>query len=301
MFIKFPHVERIGSDEIEGILEGTCYVFPKIDGTNSSVWEECDDTGACELKCGSHRRVLSRGDDNAGFCAYVHKFPEPFISLFVEKPHWTVYLEWLVPHTLKTYRDDAWRKAYVFDVLDRDTGRFVPYDEYYPLLDSLGFDLIPLMATVTNPTEEWLTAQLDKNTFLIEDGKGYGEGIVVKNYDFISRFGRTNWLKFVRNEFKERHVKEFGVPNVVMSGTMEQALAQEYVTAGRVDKVLEKMRETAPFNSRRIAELLSRVWNDIIVEEMWNILKDNKNPVIDFKRFQRSVITEIKLVKPDIF
>jgi len=300
MFVKYPHVERSGSDEIEGILEGTCYVFPKIDGTNASVWEECED-GACKLMCGSRRRVLSLEDDNAGFCAHVHKFPEKFISLFVEKPHWMLYGEWLVPHSLRTYRDEAWRKFYVFDVLDTGTGKFVPYEEYSPYMIHFGFDLIPLMATVVNPTEEWLITKLESNTFLIEDGKGVGEGIVVKNYDFVSKYGRTTWLKFVRNEFKERHGAEFGAPTVVMSGTLEQELAHEYVTTGRVDKVIEKMREAAPFNSKRISELLGRVWNDIIVEEMWNILRDNKNPVIDFKRFQRSVIAEIKLVKPEIF
>lgn len=39
-FKKYQHVERFGTDETEGINIGKCYVFPKIDGTNSSVWLE---------------------------------------------------------------------------------------------------------------------------------------------------------------------------------------------------------------------------------------------------------------------
>lgn len=30
-FIKYPHLERFGTDEVDGINIGTCYIFPKID------------------------------------------------------------------------------------------------------------------------------------------------------------------------------------------------------------------------------------------------------------------------------
>ena len=295
-FVKYPHIERIGSDDVEGILEGTCYVFPKIDGTNASVWLE---DGV--LNCGSRRRELSLESDNAGFCAYIDKFPFALSDLLVANPTWTLYGEWLVPHTLKTYREDAWRKFYIFDVFDNLTGKFVPYDTYALILDEHDLTYIPLMVSVDNPTEEWLTKKLDANTYLVEDGKGYGEGIVVKNYDFVNGYGRTTWLKFVRNEFKEHHGKEWGAPKVSMKNGVEQDIASEYITAGRVEKVAEKMRESGSVNSRRIPELLSRTWNDIISDEMWDILKRYKNPTIDFKKFNRCVITEIKRVYPSLF
>lgn len=37
-FRKYQHVERFGTVETENIQVGVCYIFPKIDGTNSSVW-----------------------------------------------------------------------------------------------------------------------------------------------------------------------------------------------------------------------------------------------------------------------
>ena len=37
-FLKYQHVERVGTSEVENIELGTCYVFPKIDGTNASIW-----------------------------------------------------------------------------------------------------------------------------------------------------------------------------------------------------------------------------------------------------------------------
>jgi hypothetical protein len=32
------HIEKFGNTGVEGIELGECYVFPKLDGTNSSLW-----------------------------------------------------------------------------------------------------------------------------------------------------------------------------------------------------------------------------------------------------------------------
>ena len=53
-FLKYQHVERYGNDEVDGINIGTCYVFPKIDGTNASVWLGEDG----EIHAGSRNREL---------------------------------------------------------------------------------------------------------------------------------------------------------------------------------------------------------------------------------------------------
>ena len=74
-FKKYQHVERLGSDEVEGILKGICYVFPKIDGTNSQLWWDND------LKAGSRNRELSVDNDNAGFCDWALK-QEKFYNFF---------------------------------------------------------------------------------------------------------------------------------------------------------------------------------------------------------------------------
>lgn len=47
-FHPYQHVEKLGTAEVDGILDGTVYVFPKLDGANASVW--LDDG---EVKCGS--------------------------------------------------------------------------------------------------------------------------------------------------------------------------------------------------------------------------------------------------------
>ena len=37
-FTKYQHIEKLGNRETEGLLDGMCYIFYKIDGTNASVW-----------------------------------------------------------------------------------------------------------------------------------------------------------------------------------------------------------------------------------------------------------------------
>ena len=112
-----------------------------------------------------------------------------------EYPTWRLYGEFLVPHSLKTYEDDAWRKFYIFDVFDDTTETFIPYEEYQPVLEQYELDYIPVIATLKNATPEKLLDFLEKNVFLIRDGCGYGEGLVVKRYDYVNKYGRTTWAK----------------------------------------------------------------------------------------------------------
>jgi hypothetical protein len=54
-FKSYQHIERFGMTEVENIELGKCYIFPKIDGTNSSVW--LDDES--NIQAGSRNRVLT--------------------------------------------------------------------------------------------------------------------------------------------------------------------------------------------------------------------------------------------------
>lgn len=87
-FRKYMHVERLGRDEVEGVLNGTCYVFPKIDGTNSVVW--LGDDG--EVRAGSRRQELSLNNDNRGFMNEVIK-DENIKRYLVDHPNHYIYGE----------------------------------------------------------------------------------------------------------------------------------------------------------------------------------------------------------------
>jgi dephospho-CoA kinase len=80
------------------------------------------------------------------------------------------------------------------------------------------------------------------NTFLIEDGAGPGEGIVIKRYDnYVNRFDKQIWAKMVRNEFKEKNQKAFGLKTTEGKKVVESEIAEEFVTEALVKKELSKI------------------------------------------------------------
>ena len=303
MFLKYPHLERFGNEEVDGIEFGTTYVFPKLDGTNAQLWGNPDGT----IGAGSRNRTLTLDNDNAGFMNWAVGSSEShkFYDLFAGFSDLRLYGEWLVPHSLKTYRDDAWRKFYIFDVCNAETGEFYEYERYKEILDAYKLDYLPPIAVVKNGTREHYEKCLEKNVFLIKDGMGVGEGIVIKNYGWENKYGRVTWAKIVTNEFKEIHHREMGAPTIG-GETIEEKFVNDLVTPHFVDKVVEKIiNEKATnemfFDKRDIPQLLQTVYYDLVREETWDFIKKHKNPKIDFAYLQRLTTAKVKELRKDIF
>src|SRR5574341_144890 len=207
MFRPYMHIERYGSDAVQGIELGKVFVFPKLDGTNASLWQ--NEFGV--LCAGSRHRQLSLENDNAGFFNSIIKESieaddrSRWLQFFNTNPFLRLYGEWLIPHTLKTYRENAWNNFWVFDIYDDKQGIYLDYRHYSNLLDKYGIDYIPCISEMNNASYDHLLRNLQNNTFLIKDGEGIGEGIVIKNYNFVNRFGNTIWAKLVNNEFKTQN------------------------------------------------------------------------------------------------
>lgn len=298
-FKKYQHLERFGTTEVENIESGNCYIFPKIDGTNGSIWKGEDG----HPHFGSRNRELSLDNDNAGFMEWGVK-QENLLNFFDAYPELRLFGEWLVPHALKTYREDAWRRFYVFDVvqgISEDEYRYLPYDEYSKILDEFAIDYILPICTIKNSSYEQLIRQLDKNVFLIEDGKGVGEGIVIKNYDYKNKYGRTTWAKIVTSEFKEKHAKAHGNTEMKGKKMVEEEIAEEFVTRALCEKVYAKIDNDTGFRSKDIPRLLNTVYYDLINEESWNYIKKHKNPTINYSTLNHFVTNKVKQIMTNIF
>lgn len=305
-FIKYQHLERWGTTEVDGINFGSCYVFPKIDGANASVWKSNG-----KLQFGSRKRHLTIDNDNQGFMEWGIS-NNSLVSYFDEFPDHRLFGEWLVPHSLKTYRDDAWRNFYVFDVcLDKSESeirhegdsklKYLHYEEYKVGLEKHGIDFIPPICTTTNVSYDQLVKQLVHNVFLIEDGNGTGEGIVIKNYSFENTYGRQTWAKIVTSEFKEKHAKKMGGHVVKGKKMVEEEIADKYVTKSLCEKVLSKIKNNGGFTSKQIPQLLNTVYYDVVKEDCWNFVKEFKKPKIDFGTLQHFVFQKTKENLPEIF
>ena len=303
MFVKYQHVERLGTTEVDGIELGECYIFPKIDGTNGQVWSE-----GGELRFASRKRELFAGQsDNAGFRAEMLG-DKSVAKLLLDFPELKLCGEWLVPHSLKTYSEDSWRKFYVFDVAKENLDGEEPsldylhYKYYQPILEEYGVEYIPPLAIVKNPTYERLVELTKQNNYLMGSPDGIGEGIVIKRYDFVNKYGRTKWAKLVTADFKTKHRKTMGAPEISEKALVEEWIASEYVTKHLVDKVKAKIEvECNGWRSEYIPRLLNTVFHDLITEELWDAIKKKRNPTVNFKTLQHFTNVAVRNHAKDVF
>jgi hypothetical protein len=330
-FRKYDHLERCEHPDVADIGFGTVHVFPKIDGTNASVW--CEDG---VVQCGSRTRVLSAEQDNAGFHAWVNSDDPVAVllrALAKSLPFLTFYGEWLVPHTLKTYREDAWRQFYIFDVYDRAAGRYLPFAEYVGVLEAAGQNIIRPLAIIENPSENQLVKLRDAtNTYLIADEKGVGEGIVLKNYAWRNKHGRQPWAKMVRNEFKDASRGLFGgVKLTPGEKQVEQDIVDAFCTEAFIRKEFAKVvlmvaddvgvvidetdrhigapgqlslthaQFVAEFRHKIIPRFLGTFYLELVRESMRDIVKKFKNPIVDFSKLHKLMTIKAKRVLSEVF
>lgn len=288
-FRKYQHIMKLGTDEVDGILSGTVDLFYKIDGTNSQVFLKDDGT----LGFGSRNREITPNDDNAGFAKAMTEDKELYdelLSFLRAHPSYTIYGEWLVPHTLKSYTQDSWKKFYVFDVLDESTGEYLPYKEYSKILGDLKhLRVIPLMCELEDPTPEQIQEKLQQTgAFLC--ATGLGEGIVIKNYSFVNKYGRRTWAKVLTEDFLGKKKSLRSTNKEIKDGTIEHAtersIINRYLTdehiAKEYSKVCEKYGE-AVMDPRHTFELLNRVFLEFWSDNWEIVLNKMHLPTINFK------------------
>lgn len=306
VFIRYQHVERIDSEEAQGLLKGTCHIFTKLDGSNMCAYLEDG-----QVRTQSRNQPIFPGAPFADFVqrsANIQRFLRDFPGL-------RLYGEWMVPHTIRCYSPEVWNRWFVFDVTAEDpeasyrsvvdgrelsldvAGRvYIPYDEYRPLLEAYGIDYIPEIAAVEDPTVEELGRMADTQaTFMMPEGSG--EGIVVKRYDFVNRFGRTEWAKVINSEYSRHRI----VRTSERTGSVEEAIAERYVTPDLVNKEYAKIAESGAEERAVPFRLLGTVYHCVITECMWDALKRFGNPTVDFRALRRECETAVKLARPEVF
>lgn len=284
---SYQHIEKLGTSETDGILKGEVHLSYKIDGSNGCIFLKDDKT----LGFGSRKRILSLENDNMGFMASFvtnEALYNKFLKVLLEHPSYIIYGEWLVPVTIKRYDSCAWRNFYIFDVLDMDSNKYLSFKTYKKIFDDLDILYIPEIAVLNDPSEDDIKAYLDKTgDFLITSG--LGEGIVIKNYDYKNKFGRRTWAKILTEDFK-KNKKEFRdkkhIAKVV--GDIEFQIINTFLTSDHVSKEKHKIEESYEgWSSKNIQELLNRVFDEFLRDNLQIILKKYKNPTIDFKKLKQ--------------
>lgn len=287
---SYQHIEKLGREECDGVLEGIVTIQPKIDGTNSVVFLGEDS----KVHAGSRKRELTEEQDNAGFFKAIEK-DENIRNYLLKHPTHLLYGEWLVPHSIKTYNDDAWRKFYIFDVVDGE--RYLSYDEYVPLLEEFNLTYIPEIGRLEYPTIEEVASYIDKTHYLMPEGQK-PEGVIAKNYSYRNKWGRVVWGKIISEEFFNRKQNLREKNHIAKTSDFENRIAYEYITDSVIKKEYAKILNEFPEAKRGelIGRVLNAVYNSFIEEDLVTVVKKNKNCSISFSLLKKASDNRVKEV-----
>ena len=292
---KYQHIEKLGTSEVEGILQGEVHLSYKIDGSNGCIYLDND-----ELKYGSRNRELSLDNDNNKFVVTLSKdetFTNSIKAFLSNHPNYIIYGEWLVPVNIKRYKKDAWNKFYIFDIFDADSSSYLRPDIYLEELIALGLDVIPEIAVLLNPTEDDVKSYLSKTGgYLLDNGDG--EGIVIKNYEYRNKYGRQTWAKILTEDFAsnkrqhrhENHLNKEASP--IEYEIISQCLTPEHILKEK-SELIEKYGD---WQSKMIFELLNRSFLEFYKDNWELILKKWHNPTINFKKLKQLSDDKVKEV-----
>lgn len=290
-FRKYDKIYRLGKDETDGILSGLVNVTEKLDGANLSVW--LGDGG--EIRVGSRNNDLTANGNEFNGAVHYCNAHQGIKELLTAYPTYRLYGEWLVRHTL-AYNETAYKKFYLFDVYTDEDG-FFHQSRVQTLAKDFGIDAVPDLGEFENPTLQELTK-------LVEGQKSvYGErreGIVLRNPEFVNKFGDKCNAKIVSEGFMEDNGITFGGNNKYSEAYWEQYVSNKYITLERVQKIMNKIQPEVNkrLDMEHIPRICGTVYHDMLTEEAWEIA--NKAKKIDYDVLKRICFKKSKQVYIDI-
>ena len=291
---RYQHVERLGNEEVSGLLDGEVIIQEKIDGSNLTV--AYDNETKDLVICSRGRCLYSAGvthDNFRGAVQYIlgdGKFRE---YLCRQDRNHILRGEWLVKHTL-LYDKESYGKFYVFDVQDFDLTKhhttYLKYQDYIHELTSFKIEHVPVLAVLNNPTPEDIVTYATGNSAY---GPNPREGIVVKRYDFKNIYGRITWGKMVTADFKQKHKLNGGANK---KDGPETRFASFFVCQTIVLKEIEKIKDDHEgfIHIKSMPEVMGRVWHALFHEELWNFIKKEKVKEFDFKVAEKQVYAAVR-------
>ncbi len=273
---KYPKIHRLGKEETDGILDGEFVVQEKVDGANISIfWHEG------KVRCGTRTRMLPEEREEGNFNIFqdavkanelIHEWLEDHQDIIL-------YGEWLVRHTI-TYNEEAYRKIYLFDIYDKVNDTWANQEDVKFIAEKLGLEY-PHIFAEGKLTQKQIEEFVGKSMIAPA-----GEGVVIKQPNFVNKFGDHVYAKVVHQKFKESNAIVFGGNNKFSETYHEMYVVNKYCTVARVRKIMQKLQ--AETDRRLDMEHTSKVagtcYHDMITEEIWEISK--KVPELNFRKLQ---------------
>ena len=265
---KYMDVIRHGKSSthltIEGAIDVVCQ--EKLDGANASFTVE-----EGELKLYSRNTEVDEHNTLRGYYGWAVEHLTPFVDQLDDRL--VFFGEWLVQHKIQ-YMPDAMYQFYLFDIYDKEQGKYLPYENVLLASKELNLNLVPVFYKGPFQSIEHI------QSFVGQSKLGpKGEGVVVKNTHYSDKHGNQQFTKFVSKEFTEvMQTKE----HVIKAPVNElQVFAEQTVTKARVEKLLHKLVDEGhlaeDFAIENMKDILKhmgpRLFDDVVKEELDVLLK----------------------------
>jgi hypothetical protein len=198
-------------------------------------------------------------------------------------PGWTYRGEYLQKpkHNTLTYSRTPQNNIIGFDIMREGQEDYLSYDEKRAEFERIGLEIVPIIYQGKVESLEMFNEFLDRTSIL---GGQKIEGVVVKNYRFITDDKKVAMGKYVSEAFKEVHNKDWKERNPSRSDIVLQIIDQ-YQSEARWNKAIQHMRENGILDEspKDIGFLLQAVSMDILAE-CQDEIKD-----ILFKHFWKTI------------
>lgn len=194
------------------------------------------------------------------------------------------------------YGNEFWRKFYVFDV-ESALGTLLNFHDCISLLESAKILYIKPLAVLNSPQVSDLVILTQGPD---EFGANQKEGIVIKSYNFVNKFGRTQFAKLIAEDFREKNKLAFGASS---QDPAELRFATKFVSREFVKKTIFTVadnRHEEP-TIRHMGEILGRVYHDLFTEELWDFIKAEKVGAFNFKDLNRLCLLRTKSIALDFY
>ena len=263
---KYQHiVNNFDFREVEGLLDKQIIIQPKLDGSNCQIYIEYG-----KLVITTRNHVLSAGNDIQD-CYKTLSQDKRYFDFFVKYPHVKLVGEWLIQHSI-IYQESAYNKLYVFDGIIKDSEKghgecdYIQYEQLIIMLNEFNIEHVPYMNIEYHPNlfvdffknleylqlanylvdvEKTLFYKKDlkKEAKYIDHLKGFGEGIIVKNYNYKNRFNRSIWCKLVNNEHYKNKSSKIKKEKITIDMSKEEDFINNNLNEHLMDKCYFRLDE----------------------------------------------------------
>jgi hypothetical protein len=273
--MSYLHIDNLYKAQ-EILLFKQCYALEKIHGTSTHISWNLGKLG-----------FFSGGENHEKFCSLFN--PEKLLTKFTEKFVGTtkvmIYGEGYggkCQGMSKTYGKEF--RFVAFDVRIDDLWISVP--QALSVVTDLDLDFVPFELVSTDL--DTLNSQRDANSIqAIKNGMGEGhlrEGIVLRSLiEATLNNGKRIIAKHKREEFAERKT----IPNIDSSRqeimTQADAIANEWVTAHRLEHVLDKLRA----NNQDVSQI--QVTGLVITSMIEDVLREAEGEIISNSLVKKAI------------